>query len=447
VGNTTDSTTSALSRLTPSALRPLLTRDTYGPEALMLAAALMVRVVIVALTHRSYVPVTDDADYSYIASSLTHGHGFGSTLIPYMHGPTAFRPPLYPVVLSLTYLVTGTSWTAGRLENAVIGMLAVAAIGSLACAWWDRRVARVAMAIAAVFPPLLLASYGLGYEALMVTLVCVSLACTGRARRSEQPLRWLVLAGIASGLGILTRETAAVTLLPLAVVAWQTASVSATAPGPRRRAGRVVAAVGIACLVVAPWTIRNAVRFHAFVPVSTSLGFLIEGTYNSTSPGFHGGPAIWIPPSSDPKTLGVLKSHAGETEAQANSRLTSLAEHYVETHPSYPLRVAFWNTVRLFDLRGPSDAIAIVPFVPYNNDLMYVSVYSGYVVGILALVGCFTKRARRVPWYFWTTGVLLFLGIILVAADIRQRSVLEPFIVVLAALAVVAGLDRRHRTA
>jgi hypothetical protein len=52
-----------------------------------------------------------------------------------------------------------------------------------------------------------------------------------------------------------------------------------------------------------------------------------------------------------------------------------------------------------------------------------------------------------VPWYFWTTGVLLFLGIILVAADIRQRSVLEPFIVVLAALAVVAGLDRRHRTA
>ena len=40
----------------------------------------------------------------------------------------------------------------------------------------------------------------------------------------------------------------------------------------------------------------------------------------------------------------------GEYEAERRFRAASF--HYMSDHPLYPVKVAFWNTVRLFDLTG-----------------------------------------------------------------------------------------------
>jgi 4-amino-4-deoxy-L-arabinose transferase-like glycosyltransferase len=420
-------------------------RESYSAHpnrlpTIILAMALVVRLAVVALTRHGYVPVADDADYSRIASSIASDHGFGNTIIPFAHGPSAFRPPLYPAVLALTYLISGTSWTCGRIENAVIGTLAVAAIGFLGQELWNRRVALVAMVIAAIYPPMLLAGYGLGYEALLIALLTASLACMARARRSERPLQWIVLAGVLAGLAMLTQETAVVLLLPLVVVAWQYARDG----GARRRVLNSAVAVGAALLVVAPWTIRNAVRLRAFVPVTTALGVAAEGTYNATATHYLGGPDVWMSPWYDPATAKVMEALPDETEVRGSDAMVRLTENYMEAHPTYILSVAYWNSIRLFDLRGPSDALLIARYVPYNDNLVYLSVYSSYFVDLLVVVGCFTQRARRMPWYFWSTALLLYLGLILVSGNIRYRSVIEPFIVLLASLALLSGYERYH---
>jgi hypothetical protein len=157
------------------------------------------------------------------------------------------------------------------------------------------------------------------------------------------------------------------------------------------------------------------------------------------SPHDPGGPDIWIPPGIDPKSVNVMKTLPDETEVRGSNAMMRLTEAYIEAHPTYILSVAYWNSIRLFDLRGPSDALNIAPYIPYNDRLVYLSVYSSYLVDVLVVVGCFTRRARRMPWYFWSTPLLLYLGLILVSGNIRYRSVIEPFIVLLASLAIASA--------
>src|SRR5436190_23913805 len=51
----------------------------------------------------------------------------------------------------------------------------------------------------------------------------------------------------------------------------------------------VVAAV----LTVIPWTVRNLLTVHAFVPVSTEVGYTLAGTYNQASRADVRWPAVW----------------------------------------------------------------------------------------------------------------------------------------------------------
>jgi 4-amino-4-deoxy-L-arabinose transferase-like glycosyltransferase len=83
------------------------------------------------------------------------------------------------------------------------------------------------------------------------------------------------VAGVLAGLMILTRANAATLLAPLTVAVWDARprwSWRALAPP--------AALVAVALLTMAPWTVRNAVEFGSFVPVSTQLGTVLAGTYN-----------------------------------------------------------------------------------------------------------------------------------------------------------------------
>lgn len=132
--------------------------------ALILVVALIIRVAIVIATKNRYVPVQDAADFSRIATSISRGHGFGSTIVPTLKGPSAFRTPLWPGLLGAVYWVTGVSWTAGRLVLAILSTGLVGLIGIVGWKLVGRRVGLLTMVIAAVYPPLLLGGYGLEYR-------------------------------------------------------------------------------------------------------------------------------------------------------------------------------------------------------------------------------------------------------------------------------------------
>ena len=83
--------------------------------------ALAVRVVVVLVTHRSFALINDAADYNRLAISLAGGHGFGVSHVAPGGGPTALRPPAFPLLLAAVYLVFGSHVVAARLLGALLG--------------------------------------------------------------------------------------------------------------------------------------------------------------------------------------------------------------------------------------------------------------------------------------------------------------------------------------
>jgi 4-amino-4-deoxy-L-arabinose transferase-like glycosyltransferase len=410
----------------------------------ILLLAFVLRVSIVVGTRHSYRPLSDAADFDRIAQSLANGHGFGNAVVPPAVGHSAFRAPVYPALLSAAYAVFGHSYTAGRVENALIGTLVAAMIGVLASQLWGRRVGAVALVIAAIHPTLMLVGSSLQLEPLLVFFSLASLAAALQYRRSHRQARWLVACGVLIGLATLTREIGWALLVPVAWLVW-TADRERWRDRRRWRLGGLAApaaAVLLSLAVVAPWTIRNAVVMHAFVPVTTTPGIGLAGTYNQTSYANKSSPALWIPAYQDPAVAKLILARPHPTEVQADRDYRKAAVDFAKHHLSYVPKVLYWNTIRLFDLRGTGDATYIARFIPYSHSLTEVSVVSSYVIEALAVAALFLGAVRRLPKAIWLFPALAFLTIVMLSGNIRYRASLEPFSVLLASFAVATVMAR-----
>jgi 4-amino-4-deoxy-L-arabinose transferase-like glycosyltransferase len=440
----TDEQPAAPGLVAPRPIAPQ-SRRAWVVVAAICAIAFGLRVAEVIVTRHSYRPVNDSAAFDSIANSIVHGRGFGRALVPPATGPTAYRGPLYPIVLAGWYAVFGHSWTAGRVQQALIGTALVAMTGVVASLLFTRRVGLVAMALASVYPTLILYGSSLQLEPLLVTLSLGSLAAALEHRRRPRGAVWPVVAGLLLGLALLTREVGIVLVIPVLWLVWRS-------PGarPRSRAALMApAAVAVAAiLVLVPWTIRNELRLHTFAPTSTSTGFTLSGTYNATSAADPTYPTVWRPPYQDPALTRLLLSRPHPSEAWVNHVLEKATFDYIRAHPLYPFRAALWNAVGLLDLDGTRIARFIAPYVPYPIRLVELSVYSSWMVDVLALIGIMLPLSRRAPRVVWLIPALAFVLIIFVSGNIRYRASIEPYFVLLAAVTLTAaweGLAGRTR--
>lgn len=203
---------------------------------------------------------SDAGQYHELATNLAEGRGF-SLVFPQLElHPTAFRPPLYPFLLSLWYRVFGTEPTAGRILSVIIGVLVVLATFAVVSRFATPAAGLVAGTLVAVFPPIIANDVLTLTEGLSLLLLLVGVhACLER--------RW-ALAGISCGLLTLTRPSAQ--FLVLLLVAWLVVHVGWV------RAG---AATALFAAVVAPWIVRNAVELDRPVLV-TSNGFNMAAIYS-----------------------------------------------------------------------------------------------------------------------------------------------------------------------
>jgi 4-amino-4-deoxy-L-arabinose transferase-like glycosyltransferase len=406
------------------------------------AVALAARVGLVVLEPFKILRATDAADYQRLAVSLASGHGWGVSQVAPGGGPTAFRAPLYPLVLSGIYKVFGVHVTAARIGGAVLGSLAVLLLVSVTWMTFGRTVALVAGSIAAVFPPMIIASTGLMTEALAVPLELAALAAALRYRRGG-PMRWVVLCGALLGLAVLTRPNLAVLVLPLGLFVLRKPTNARALLAPTL----LVAAFALA---LAPWMVRDRLTFGRWVPLTTQSGVVVAGTYNHTSATFPGNPAAWIPFPWDKQDAALMARHPKADEIEESALLQSAAIRYATEHPSYVAEVAYENTRRMFDLVafrwtqndistsyglppvwGDADALFAVPFL------------------LLSLGGVFVAARRfPLPAAYWLAPVLLVATTVVLQGIPRFRAELDPFLVQLTAVASVAGwLELRRRRA
>lgn len=410
---------------------------------LLLAAALVLRLLYVAATP-GYALVHDAIDYDRHAVSIANGNGYTTSL----GRPTAFRPPAYPYLLAATYVVTGTQdapkeerIVVARVAQAVLGTVIVALIGLLAARLWTRRVAFVAMGLSAVYVPLILIGGAVMSEPLFVALMLGALLAALEHRRSPHRYRWAVLAGVLTGLAILTRANAAVLLLPLAWAVWDGRprfGVRALAPA--------AALVAVAVLTVLPWTVRNAVVLGEAVPVSTQLGSALAGTYNDEARADTEQPASWRALKHLEEYDSLYSQRRELSEPELERRLRGASVAYIRDHPAYVLKVGYWNTVRTLDLAGLEWSRHTAGTISAGPRWADAGVVSVWLLAALALAGALTRAARRAPGFVWLVPVLLFLGtVFLVVETPRYRTGVEPFLLLLAALAVTEGWTRWRR--
>src|SRR5205085_2687380 len=99
----------------------------------------------------------------------------------------------------------------GRVPTAVwVGLaialaLRVTLVALIALRLWGRRVAVVALWIAAIAPPLVVLSTALISEALFVPLVLAAVLTALKARDAQRQYRWVIATGVLLGLAALTR--------------------------------------------------------------------------------------------------------------------------------------------------------------------------------------------------------------------------------------------------
>jgi 4-amino-4-deoxy-L-arabinose transferase-like glycosyltransferase len=403
----------------------------------LLAVALVLRLGYVAATP-DYSIVHDARDYDYHARSIARGEGYGLSY----ELPTAFRPPGWSFLLAGVYDVAGVARDGvderlppARIVLAFIGTLAVALIGVIAAQLWGRREALAALALGAVYLPLILIGGALMSEPLFVVLMLGSLAAALQLRRSRHKLGWALVAGFVAGLAILTRANGLVLLLPLAVGAWDLR--------PRwtwRALAPPALLVVVALATVAPWTIRNAVELHSFVPVSTQLGSALAGTYNDDARLDRENPASW----RSLRRIDELRSIYGQVgtipEAELEKQLRHASFEYIRDHPAYVGTVAFWTTRRMLELGGLDWARHTYSTVSVGPDWANAGVICFWVIALLAVAGAFTVRARRTPPFVWAVPLLMYLSVVVLVVETpRYRSPIDPFVILLAALAVTTA--------
>jgi 4-amino-4-deoxy-L-arabinose transferase-like glycosyltransferase len=420
--------------------------------AALLIAAFAIRLAYVDNTY--YKAINDAGTYNRLGSNVAQYGDYHTGSGPRTgaggsRGPTAYFPPAFPYFLGVVDLIDGhaaggkTAVPPERVAQAVIGTVSVALLGLVALEAFGGGPAVAALAIGAAYPVFVELSGTLVAENLLLAFELAAIWTALRARRARHPYLWIAATGVLTGLATLTHENAALFALPLGVAVWSVARArgrtGAARPGLSALAAPAVL-VACMCVTIAPWTIRNAVELHHFVPVSDETGITLIGTYNATSAAARPVHYKWDLFLKMPEFKALARVAPRYDEVGLSDLLQSRALDYISAHPLSPLDVGLHNTLRMFELEGTFAWHASYAAIGLPASAAGIGVVSFWVLLALAIAGWFTAVRREAPRWLWAFPVLYWLSITFVNVETpRFREPIDPFLVLLAACAVATA--------
>jgi hypothetical protein len=413
----------------------------------------LVRVLYMTLAHTyRFRLILDHFEFGWemgrIARALATGHGFAN---PFNgnSGPTAWCPPLYPLLLAAVFRLFGiytlkSAWVILTINSVFSAATAVAvyqiawrsfgrtAQGLKVALWsgwlWALYPAAMQYAVKWVWDMALTA-----FLFAWVIVLALRIRGIGNSSTNTQPdpcslspvTSWLLF-GLLWGLIALCNSSLLIFLPACGLwIVWPTPR--AGAPSKLRLggigrflAGPLLAAVCFAA-VISPWVIRNARVFHAFVPMRSNFGAeLYEATIFSND-GFP-----WMATLPLAETAPEFRRYERLGEIAYSRQQGEIAKAKIRAHPDLFARNAlrrvyfFWISVP-----HPTDAGVSVEAIRRIN-FSFTS-FAG-------LLGLALAIRRRVPgaWLFLWAFALVPLIYYFVTVQARFRHPLEPIICVLA---------------
>ena len=437
------------------------------------AGSLLPTVVLVALLARAAVltlefhELTVDRDaYLGLAQSLADGHGYR---MPGTHQPTAYRPPLYPLLLA------GVSLISQPLGEAAFpaGIAVLQLLAGAGTVWLTWRVVRWRLpspapqlaALLVAFDPLLVLYTARPMTETLCTLLAILLLDQIEQFRAvfprEEPAgdeaassAWHAVSawqwcrrglpvGLVFGLCVLCRPTfwvfGGLCLLACGWCIWRMRHASPWWHRMLMPAGAVAGAL----LLVAPWVARNWWVFGVPVLATTHGGYTLLLANN---PVFFGAvvdaPAgtVWQGDSLAAWQQGLedelaRAGIAGNDEINRDRWMRQRAVRHMKAVPGQTLRGGWLKLRRFFGiLPQGAPAAGRKRWIALAGAALFVAQY------LLLLAACFRWRLRLL--HLWWPAVLLVVSFSLVHAvywsNARMRAPVIPALAVLASASVVA---------
>jgi hypothetical protein len=240
------------------------------------------------------------SDYQRVAQLLRQGGvvSFLSSSSPLGDLYNLSHPPGYSIVMALVYSVFGESDTAVQLVQIVCDALAAVMIFLIVAELLPLSAAVVAGMLAAFSPQFAWNSVLLLPDSLAVLPILLAVYCLARATKNSR-LVFFIAAGALVGISCWLRANAMLLTFFIA------AAVLLLFRSERRWRFPLAVVCGT-LLIILPLTIRNAIVFHRFIPLSLGAGqTLLEGIADYDHEGRF----------NIPKTdIGIMKQEAKESQ-------------------------------------------------------------------------------------------------------------------------------------
>jgi 4-amino-4-deoxy-L-arabinose transferase-like glycosyltransferase len=289
-------------------------------------------------------------------------------------------------------------------------------------------------------------------EALYAPLVTASLLLAYRALDRPGPRSFAAL-GVVLGLAALTRAEG----LLLAIVLVVPLCARLRGVDASRRSRLALVALGAVLVVIAPWSIRNALRLDAFVPISNNAVVLVDGaSCDATYAGDQLG--LWRETFS---SFGDRARELSQAEAcfegfdiaqETFDEATAAREHlgdgvaYARDHLAATPKVAAARVLRTWGLYAPRQQVDFESLEGRPRSWQMAGTVMFWTLVPFAIAGFVVLVRRGVAiWPLLSTVVVVTIVAALTYGQQRFRVAAEPVILVTASvgLATAAAMGRR----
>jgi Dolichyl-phosphate-mannose-protein mannosyltransferase len=374
--------------------------------------------------------VAFQTETGHIAYSLTTGKGFAS---PFQRdsGPTAWLTPVYPLLVAGIFKVFGV-YTRTSFFCAVFLNIIFSAVTCVPIFHAGKRIAGLGVGsgaawLWAIFPNAILIPFEWIWDtSLAALLAAILLWATLELGDSERWRDWSFY-GLLWGLTLMTNPAlASVFPVLLGWLAYRTrrqARFSLTRPA-------IAAALVLLCCI--PWTVRNFVVFHRFIPFRSNLSYeLYIGNNENYDELRRGRPAVI---TQDMETLRYLRM--GETAFMDEEKRKAL--RFIESHPRMEMQLVAWRFVDFW--MGVPDPWST--FLNADSWLVRVILLGDLLSSVGALLGVLALFWRRNAYATPLAAFPLFFPILyyVTHTSLRYRHPIDPALLLLTAIAAAGAM-------
>jgi len=253
---------------------------------------------------------------------------------------SAYHPPAYPFFIAGIYSIAGQSFLNVYIVQAFMGVCITYLIYLIACKVFNKHAGLYAAGISLFYWSLTLYSGILLSEILFIFLLLWGVFFLLKGLDSGKAGYFAVCAAFL-GLSALTRS---INLLLLFVIPAVCIFISVAGSKFRWDCGlmrigikKVIVCISVYmavfCLVLSPWTIRNYIKYKAFIPVDTLGGVNLYIGNNPKAMGF------FVDISNDPL------DNMGENDYESDKILKAAAIKYIISHPVRFIFLTIWRAI------------------------------------------------------------------------------------------------------